>query len=149
MLQTFCRTICPNTVLLFEDRMKHPALRVIVVNYLSLLTCVRARKLKKHPKIWIVELFTLITLFFQIEQLFHKVRRERQRQAERQRKTCLHWLLFLCTLIENLIQTWNFRFLKNYQIWSFFRPKCETFFRIFNLDKAYRHTIPFAWHVFR
>ena len=31
----------------------------------------------------------------------------------------------------------------------FFRLRCETFFRIFNLDKIYRHTIPSAWPGFR
>ena len=48
-----------------------------------------------------------------------------------------------------MIQTWKFQFSKNYQICSLFLSKCETFVRTFNLHKAYRHTIPFAWHIFR
>ena len=43
--------------------MKHPALRVIVIHYLSLLTRVLSRKLKKHPKNWVFKFFPLITFF--------------------------------------------------------------------------------------
>ena len=129
--------------------MKHPALRVIVIHYLSLLTRVLSRKLKKHPKNWVFKFFPLITFFFWMKWLFYRPRRERQRQAERQRKIFLLLLLFLCIL------TWNFD--SNLKISIFeklsnliiFLSKCETFVRNFNLDKAYRHTIPFAWHIFR
>ena len=44
--------------------------------------------------------------------------------------------------------------LENFNFWKIikfdhFLSKCETFVRNFNLDKTYRHTIPFAWHIFR
>ena len=130
--------------------MKHPAPRVIVIHYLNLLTRVLSRKLKKHPKNWIFKFFSLITFFFVMKWLFYRPRRERQRQAERQRKIFLLLLLFLCIL------TWNFDptlkisiFEKLSNLITFFLSKCETFVRTFNLDKAYRHTIPFAWHIFR
>ena len=47
-------------------------------------------------------------------------RRERQRQAERQRIFFYFYCFFCVFCFENLIQTWKFQFLKNWPIWSFF-----------------------------
>ena len=58
-----------------------------------------------------------------------------------------HWFLLFFFLIHEKIRKFTFsRFFRNDH---FFRLRCETFVRIFNLDKLYRHTTPSAWPIFR
>ena len=131
MLQTFCRTICPNTVLLFEDRMKHPALRVIVIHYLSLLTRVLSRKLTKHPKNWVFKFFPLITFFFGWNDFFTGRGVSGSGKPSGSGKFFYFYSFFCLFELENLIQPWKFQFLKNYQIWSFFLIKMWDLFSEF------------------
>ena len=100
--------------------MKHPALRVIVIHYLSLLTRVLSRKLKKHPKNWIFKFFPLITFFLDKITFLQA----EAWAAAASRAAAENFFTFISFFVyfnlKNWIQPWKFQFCKNYQIWSFF-----------------------------
>ena len=128
--------------------MKHPALRVIVIHYLSLLTRVLSRKLKKHPKTWVFKLFS--SHHFLLDEITFL--QAEAWAAAASRAAAEIFFTFIAFFVYFNLKIWSN--LENFNFWKIikfdhFLSKCETFVRNFNLDKAYRHTIPFAWHIFR
>ena len=48
-----------------------------------------------------------------------------------------------------MVKFWKIQIFSKISILSFFSAPVANFVTIFNLDKVYRRTIPFAWHYFR
>ena len=77
---------------------------------------------------------------------FTKILRHRPARAGKIYLKSNDFLVLLCKL---LVKFWKIQIFSKISIFSFFLAPVANFVTIFNLDKVYRRTIPFAWHYFR
>ena len=139
MLQTPGIQICPNTVLLFELRMRHPALRVIINiknNFKNNeKTNLKASGLKKLNFSKIFEFIKFFSINVQNSYEISSGGPAGRAAAE----IFLKISVFLQFSIKFLIFFWKNQKFHFFQI---FERQCANFVRSFTLDKVYKLKIP-------